>query len=89
MSHGPYFFSPVFGIEQEQAHMMLRMGVEYVDGPASDTIRDWIRRHEATGGAVAVVRTLRPGRDVMSRPRCAANRVQPARRPVPAAPGPR
>lgn len=73
----------------EGSHVTLRMGVEYVDGPASDTIRDWIRRHEATGGAVAVVRTLRPGRDVLSRPRCAANRVHPARHPVPVAPGPR
>lgn len=56
-------------------HVTLELGVEYLDGPASDTIRDWNRRHEATGGTVQVVRTLRPGADVLSRPRCAAGRV--------------
>jgi carbonic anhydrase len=73
----------------ERALVTVRLGVEYVDGPASDIIHDWIRRHEANGGAVAIVRTLRPGHDVLHRPRCAAGRLRRTPPPVPVAPGPR
>ncbi|MGD9529350.1 MAG: carbonic anhydrase, partial [Pseudonocardia sp.] len=73
----------------ERALVTVRLSVEYLDGPASDAIHDWIRRHEATGGAVAIVRTLRPGHDVLHRPRCAAGRLRRTPPPVPVAPGPR
>jgi len=55
------------------ALVTLRLGVDYLDGPASDALHDWIRRHEATGGAVAVVRR-RPA--APRRPGCAADRVR-------------
>lgn len=74
----------------ERARVTVHLGVEYLDGPSSDAIHDWIRRHEATGGAVTIVRTLRPGHDVVHRPRCAAGRMRRAAPPpIPVAPGPR
>lgn len=50
----------------------LRLAVDYVDGSASETLHDWIRRHEATGGTVAVVRRRR---DTPPRPGCASDRL--------------